>query len=249
VPRAAVRFVSLTGLAGFAGLGAAGCGHPGVALTDGSSPSADAAGPADAPLDTPDASPFDAPPGMPDLQFIAAEMSQTVTVTNDIFRDGDCEVVEGCVGAAGTRTLVRFDTVSANRGTADVVVGVPPPPGESNDVFQWSPCHMHHHVRNYASYELLDATGTVVLTARKQSFCLEDGENVQPGVPPTGYSCTDQGITHGWADVYSRYLSCQWIDVTGMASGTYTLRVVVNPLHTLPESNYDNNTFTVPVRF
>jgi hypothetical protein len=208
-----------------AGLGAvAGCGHSG--------------GPA-----------VDAPQGIPDLQFVAAEMTQTVLVTQNDFRPDACEVIEGCVGAAGGRTLLRFDTVSANRGTTDLVVGVPPPPGESNDVFEWSPCHMHHHVKNYASYELLDATGAVVLTARKQSFCLEDDENVKPGVPPHGYSCTDQGITRGWADVYSRYLPCQWIDITDIPAGTYTLRVVVNPLRTLPESNYDNNTFTVLVHW
>ncbi len=238
---------------GLAGPGAsAGCGRPGGAasLDAGDVPTDVAAVRADAAIDAvSDASLIDAPPGIPDLQFVSAEMAQTVTITNDDFRDTDCEVVEGCVGAAGGRTLLRFDTVSANRGTTDLVLGVPPPPGQSNDVFEWSPCHMHHHVRNFASYELLDATGTVVLTARKQSFCLEDVESIQPGIPPTGYSCTDQGITRGWADVYSRFLSCQWIDITGVPAGTYTLRVVVNPLRTLPESNYDNNTFTVPVHF
>ena len=236
--RGVVRAVSL---AGFAGLGV-GCGHSGAALTDAGPPLLDAAGLGEPANDAPDA-----PPGLADLQFVSAEMTQTLTVTRDIFSDAACEVVEGCVGGSGPRSLLRFDTVSANRGTADLVVGVPPPAGESNDVFEWSPCHGHHHVRNYASYELLDATGTVVLTARKQSFCLEDGESVQPGIPATGYSCTDQGITRGWADVYSRFLPCQWIDVTGVQAGSYTLRVVVNPLRTLPESNYDNNTFTVPV--
>jgi hypothetical protein len=205
----------------------------------------------------PDAAPpIDAPPdvsppvgdGMPDLQFIATDMARSVTVTRSPFRDSDCEVVEQCVGGSGDRTLLRFDTVSANRGTADVFVGIPPEPGVSNDTFEWSPCHMHHHVRDYASYELLDATG-VVLTARKQSFCLEDTQPIQPGVTSSNYSCLRQGITRGWADVYSRYLSCQWIDVTGLPSGAYTLRVVVNPKQKLPESNYDNNVFSVGVRF
>jgi hypothetical protein len=231
-----------------AGLGAStGCGHPGAAASlDAELPTDGAAARMDAAVDAPDASPFDAPPAAPDLQFISAEMSQTVTVTSDIFSDSSCEVIEGCVGGSGPRMLLRFDTVSANRGTADLKLGTPPPAGESNDVFEWSQCHGHHHVRNFASYELLDATGTVVLTARKQSFCLEDVENIQPGIPATGYSCSDQGITRGWADVYSRFLPCQWIDVTNVAAGAYTLRIVVNPLRTLPESNYDNNTFTVP---
>lgn len=227
--------------------GSPGCGKP-AALGDAGELPIDVAQVApDGPIDADvDAALHDAAPG-PDLQFVAGEMTQTVLITRDDFSDTDCEVVEGCVGAAGTRTLVRFDTVSANRGTQDLVVGVPPPPGESNDTFEWSPCHMHHHVRNYASYELRDASG-VVLTARKQAFCLEDGEPVQPGVPATGYSCADQGITHGWADVYSRFLPCQWIDVTDLPPGAYTLRIVVNPLHTLPESSYDNNEFTVDVQ-
>ena len=228
------------------------CGTRPAASPDGlGSPPFDAAVDAapDAMIDAPDASPFDAPPGIADLQFITSEMTNSVVVTNDLFRDGDCEVLEGCVGAPGSRTLVRFDTVSANRGTADVFVGVPPPPGESNDVFQWSPCHMHHHVKNYASYELRDASDSVVLTARKQSFCLEDGEQIQPGIPATGYSCARQGITRGWADVYSRYLPCQWIDVSDLPSGRYTLHIVVNPMRTIPESNYNNNDFSATVQF
>lgn len=198
----------------------------------------------------PDAAPIDAPPGgMPDLQFVSSEMARSLLVDPQVdFRAGDCEVIEGCVGDIGRRTLLRFNTASANRGTADIFVGVPPPPGQSNDVFEWSPCHMHHHVRNYASYELRDASGDVVLTARKQAFCLEDTEPVQPGIPASGYSCMRQGITRGWADVYNRELPCQWIDVTGIAPGTYTLRIVVNPLRTLPESNYDNNEFTARVQ-
>ena len=224
----------------------AGCGKVPGATSDAAD--IDAAPPVVSIDAAPDASPIDAAPGMADLSFLSTQMARTLIVTADDFRDGDCEVVEGCVGAPGRRTLLRFDTISANRGTADVVVGTPPPPGESNDLFQWSPCHQHHHVKNYASYELLDASG-VVLTARKQAFCLEDGEQIQPGIPATGYSCTHQGITRGWADVYSRYLPCQYLDVTDLPSGQYTLRVVVNPLRILPEANYDNNEFTVGVQF
>lgn len=189
----------------------------------------------------------DAATGVADLQFMSDQMAASLLHDDVTFLDTDCEVVEHCVGAPGHRFLLRFDTVSANRGTADVFVGVPPPPGESNDVFEWSPCHKHHHVRNYASYELSDPTG-VVLTARKQSFCLQDTQAVQPGIASSDYTCLRQGITRGWADVYDRQLPCQWIDVTGLPPGPYTLRIVVNPLHTLPESNYDNNEFIAAVQ-
>lgn len=97
----------------------------------------------------------------------------------------------------------------------------------SDPVFERSVCHMHHHVRNYASYEILDEHG-VVFTARKQAFC---SRTLRPCSrdPSSSCSCQRQGIPRGWADVYSRYLPCPWIDVTGLASGTYTLRIVVNP--------------------
>jgi hypothetical protein len=231
----------------------AGCGNH-AATHDADDPAGDVvAGPPDAfvALDAPggsDAALLDAQSGLPDLQFVAGEMAGTVVVTSDNFYPDDCVVMEGCVGAAGNRQLLRFDTVTANRGSHDLVVGVPPPAGQSDKVFQWSACHMHHHVADYTSYELVNSTGTVV-TGRKQAFCLEDGEQVQPGAPQTGYSCLNQGISRGWADVYTRYLPCQWIDITGIPSGAYTLRILLNPEHKIEESDYDNNVFTVPVRF
>jgi len=124
---------------------------------------------------------------------------------------------------------------------------VPPPDGESNDQFVWSECHKHHHYNNFIQYQLIDSAGTVT-AARKQSFCLEDGEIVQIGATPRGYSCRNQGISRGWADIYTRYTPCQWIDVTGLPSGDYTLRAEVNPLHTLVETSYDNNVFSVAVK-
>lgn len=185
-------------------------------------------------------------PGVPDLQFVPEAITNTVSVGLGVFPSDDCAVIEGCVGASGLRRLLRFATVTANLGTGDLVIGVPPPPGQSNDVFQWSPCHMHHHFLNYASFELVDGAGNTV-TARKQAFCLEDDRPVVLGAQRHGYSCLDQGISRGYADVYGADLACQWIDITGMAPGAYTLRMVVNPLHTIIESDTTNNVFTVGV--
>lgn len=228
----------------------AGCGHPGATPDAHEPPSDVAVDPLDAlvVLDAPDIdAPVDAPLYLPDLQFVASEMVDTLVVTEDQILPDDCEVMEGCVGGTGDRRLLRFDTVTANRGTRDLVVGVPPPAGQSNDVFQWSECHMHHHVANYTNYELVNSAGTVV-TGHKQGFCLGDSKQVQPGARRTGYSCDNQGISRGWADVYARFLPCQWIDVTGVPPGEYTLRVILNPVHAIPESDYTNNVFTVPVQ-
>src|SRR5262249_25113022 len=155
--------------------------------------------------------PPDSPPDaalLPDLQFQAAEMRNNGTDIDDqVFMPDDCAVVEGCVAEPGRRRLLHFSTRTSNRGTANLSVGVPPPMGQSNDMFQWSPCHMHHHYSNYVSYELVNATG-VVATARKQAFCLEDDEQVVPGTSH-GYTCLNQGISIGWADIYYKDLACQ----------------------------------------
>lgn len=226
-----------------------GCGTSGAA-SDAAVPPADADQPPV--IDAPLADASDEPPGVPDLQLVGSQMANSWIVDTVNFAPGDCAVVEGCVGGAGLRTLLRFTTMTANRGTGDLVVGVPPPSRESNEVFQWSECHKHHHFPDYTSYELVSQTGTTAGTTiigRKQSFCLQDDEPVQVGAQPRGFSCRNQGLSRGWADIYTRSTTCQWIDVTDVAPGVYTLRVVVNPERKLTESDYSNNVFTVDVQF
>jgi Lysyl oxidase len=225
-------------------LACAACGNP---TAQPPPPPEDAPEPIDAAV--PDGPAVIAPPmGLPDLQLVASLMTNSWVVSSDVFPANDCAVVEGCVGGSGLRLLLRFDTVTANIGAGDVQVGAPPAPGVSNDMFQWSQCHMHHHVTRYTTYELL-GPGGVVFTGRKQSFCLEDVQRTSPGLPSRGYTCLNQGISRGWADSYSRGLPCQWIDITDIPSGDYTLRVTVNPDHTLPESDYTNNELTFDVHF
>lgn len=194
--------------------------------------------------------PIDArvPPPRPDLAVVAAEMDGTTAITDTTFTAQACELVEGCIAQPGTRRLLRFATVTENVGSGDLVLGQVPPPGVSNEVFVWSPCHMHHHVAGYASYELRDASG-VVATGRKQGFCLEDDEQVTPLGPSHGYNCTFQGISPGWADVYGNGLPCQWIDITDVPSGAYSLRVVIDPSGALPDADPTNNQWVTGVTF
>jgi hypothetical protein len=202
----------------------------------------------DAPAGTVDAPAPDATPdgpgtqALPDLQLVAEQMAGTAESVVREFTAKDCEVIEGCVGGPGPRRLLRFDTVTRNRGTADLVVGATPPPAQDGGGFEWSECHGHHHYAGYTSYELLDGADTKI-TARKQAFCIKDSV-AQPGAPPGKFSCFNQGLTRGWSDGYSRGVPCQWIDTTGLPAGQYTLRIVVNPQGSLTESNHDNNVFT-----
>ena len=84
----------------------------------------------------------------------------------------------------------------------------------------------------------------------KASFCLEDSE-CDTGTKQF-YNCTDkgdQGISVGCADNYKNNIDCQWIDITDVSNGEYTIRVNVNPTRNVPESDYSNNAAFCRVKF
>jgi hypothetical protein len=169
---------------------------------------------------------------------------------DDIFvAENSCLLYEECVGGPGSRHLLRFDTITPNMGSRDLTMGVPT---NHPDLFHFSQCHGHYHFDGYAVYDLLDADGNVVAEGHKQAFCLLDW-NSWSGVPGTGYTCSNQGISKGWQDVYGGYLDCNWIDVTDVPNGAYTLRISVNPALAetgkppIIERDYDNNVLEVPV--
>ena len=61
------------------------------------------------------------------------------------------------------------------------------------------------------------------------------------------YRCDYQGIQRGWADVYTSHLPCQFIDVTDVPDGAYTLEIELNADRTLVELDYDNNLISIPI--
>jgi hypothetical protein len=177
---------------------------------------------------------------LPDLIIWGPSANPTTIVRT--FASTDCEVVEGCE-PVGTRTLLSFTTETRNIGGGDLVMGNP----ATNSLFVWAICHAHYHFEQFASYALLDANSNVVASGHKVGFCLEDVQAWTNTHPQAKYTCSNQGIQSGWADVYSAGLPCQYIDVTGVAPGQYTLQMIVNPDNVLPESNTNNNTTLVPV--
>jgi lysyl oxidase len=180
---------------------------------------------------------------LPDLTIDAARLKASVIIQKQTFRSGDCAIAEGCVGGTGRRKLLRFDVATPNVGDADLVLGDP----AENSAFEFSECHQHFHLDGYARYELVDDRGATIVTGRKQAFCLRDSSAYDPNAGPETYTCDYQGISAGWQDVYGRQLDCQWLDVTDVRPGHYRLRVTINPDGSLTESDYDNNTATVPV--
>lgn len=193
------------------------------------------------------------PSGLPELPDLALDRDTLATDLSIETRDfgGDaCELteVDRCVGGTGERRLLRFSVSTMNVGTADLVLGDPAAhPGQ----FEFSSCHGHHHLVDYASYELLAPDGSAAAIGHKQAFCLRDSiQNApDPDVPSSArYDCNNQGLQQGWADLYDASVACQWIDVTGVAEGDYELVVRANPAGLLDELALDNNEERVPVR-
>ena len=207
-----------------------------AAVFDGPPEAIDAAG-ADSfvPLDAPDDS------FLPDLILVESAMQVPPSFSFRDFVAGEPAVVEGCA-EVGSRRLLRFDTVAGNQGTLDFFMGVP---SDDNPNFVFSPAHGHYHVPGFTEYRLLDGSGEVA-TGRKQSFCLMDSLQFVSGGEGK-YHCGNQGISVSWADVYDRSTECQWIDITDIAAGSYTLEIEVNPDGAYDELDLTNNVWSLPV--
>lgn len=181
---------------------------------------------------------------LPDITVDAARLAGAVDLQDIYVPEDDCTIAEGCVGGPGWRRVLKFATTTPNRGTANLHFGTP---GDS-DLFEYSECHEHYHFTTYAEYRLLASDGATVATGRKQAFCLMDFEP-DPSVTDRGpkiYNCAFQGISVGWQDTYDSYLDCQWIDVTDVAAGDYTLEVELNTEQLIPEVDYGDDVAEVP---
>ncbi len=190
---------------------------------------------------------YDPDDPMPDLIVDRDRLANEILFETREFNEDSCGVAEGCVDGLGARRLLRFSVEAGNQGQASIDM---PPPDTRPDLFEWSPCHRHFHFRGFAVYELLDDSGDVVLTGRKQAFCMTDSEQFLEG-PDIAcrkeHHCTAQGIGAGWSDLYGNSLDCQWLDVTDVPPGDYQLRVRLNPEHNFQEQSFDNNQAVVSV--
>ena len=135
-----------------------------------------------------------------------------------------------------TRTLLRFSINVLNFGNADFTPFVP------RSDWEWHSCHNHFHsFENFAQYDILDTNGKEVAEGHKASFCLEDVNCALGGAKR--YSCEqhNQGISVNCYDSYAYDIDCQWIDITDVPHGNYTLIVSVNPDRRRAEMDFSNN--------
>lgn len=112
------------------------------------------------------------------------------------------------------------------------------------------PTHDHWHFDAMAGYALWRPGGRdPVVSKTKVSFCLRDNRRVggMPASTPRHYGdCEDrldlQGISPGWADVYSNDLGGQVLDIPDrLPSGVYCLRTIADPDGLLAEADEVDN--------
>jgi hypothetical protein len=122
---------------------------------------------------------------------------------------------------------------------------------------QYHPPHAHWHVLDFAQYSLLDPqTEAPVANGTKAGFCLIDTLTPfpeLPGFPGDPYyrlsGCGSQpttppqleGISVGFADLYTYGTPGQRINVTDVDPGRYCLRSEADPSHHLTETDDANN--------
>jgi Lysyl oxidase len=182
---------------------------------------------------------------MPDLT-VDDDLGKQWVVRDENLAANFCSVIEGGV-TPGVRRLLRFTVMTPNVGNADLVVG--DPNDRVNDgLFEFATCHRHHHFRNYATYELIDAATGKVWRAAKRGFCMLDTDpapaSENSGTPPKApqfRSCGaigipgNQGISAGWIDTYRFTLGGQYFVLDGgdgqapVPPGTYIIRITANP--------------------
>src|SRR5206468_2779778 len=187
------------------------------------------------------------PQGLPDLRPEITDWSLQLQTS---VSSGD--VAEGCAESTTGVDLLRFGVRMRNEGNADLFFGDPGCPDCSthplaacvNPNYFCSPAegHNHPHYSNYARYELIDPSNQAVVIGHKQGFCLLDLECATPQ-----YTCSCQGISAGCADVYGSQLGCQYLDITGIAPGNYTLRVTADPFARISELDEGDNVVSTPV--
>ncbi|XP_061398678.1 lysyl oxidase homolog 2B [Musca vetustissima] len=186
----------------------------------------------------------------PDLVIDYYEIERTAHLEDRPMALMQCAMEENCVANEAyeiqrddpdwryvTRRLLKFTASALNTGNIDFR------PFKEKNMWEWHMCHMHYHsMEVFATFDIFDHSGVKVAQGHKASFCLEDSQCL-PGVPKK-YNCAnfgDQGISVNCSDVYLYNLDCQWVDISEMNTGTYTLKIAINPEFKVAEMNFDNN--------
>ncbi len=127
-----------------------------------------------------------------------------------------------------------------------------------------SASHSHWHLLPFEQYELRALDSRRIIRDHKSGFCLVSDHRSPlhtlgpPGTHPIDRSdCAKnkpaarrllEGIAVGWGDIYVPAKEGQYVDITGLAPGTYDLVHRVNVGRLLRETNYANNASSMRIR-
>lgn len=181
----------------------------------------------------------DCPDG-PDLIMSQSALQSSLNLATVNITDA-CAPVEGCTKGLGQRYVLRFTTRIENIGTTDYYIGSP---SAQPQMFDFNNCHGHAHYAGYADYILFDTLGNKIPVGFKNGFCVID-VGCYPG--NTGqFGCSNMGISKGCYDIYGSGTTCNWIDITDVPAGKYTLVLRTNWQQAPDalgrhEQNYANN--------
>ncbi|MBL0044053.1 MAG: hypothetical protein IPP33_06500 [Flavobacteriales bacterium] len=182
----------------------------------------------------------------PDLTMDGPALISSLNATNalqvvNIATSDICAVQEGCVKGFGNRSVIRFTTRINNIGQADYYIGSPSgQPG----MFSTQNCHGHAHYSGYADYLLFDQNNNPIPVGFKNGYCVID-VGCNAGFV-SHYGCSNMGISKGCYDIYGSGTTCNWIDVTDVPAGLYTMVLRTNWARRPDalgrhEMNYTNN--------
>lgn len=146
--------------------------------------------------------------GFPDLTVDPQRFVSQMGIVDRLFDPTGCEVQEGLVEAPGYRRILRFDVVIVNGGDGDLIVGDRSDP--MNPYAEWfifSPCHGHHHIRDFSSYQLLHLDRTVAAQGHKAAFCFATATIVRSRAsrPGGGTGTTSCLMVNGSISVSTSY--------------------------------------------
>lgn len=123
--------------------------------------------------------------------------------------------------------------------------------------------HNHMHIRDLEQYVLESQNGLVRRYGEKHGFCFWDNYRYSlglPGAPASpvyngSNSCqvladgsVGMGLSVGWGDQYPYYLVDQYINISGLPAGEYTVTATADWADWFVESNSANNGTTARIR-
>jgi hypothetical protein len=100
--------------------------------------------------------------------------------------------------------------------------------------------HDHFHAIDGQRFKLQTLGGSTLLNTAKTGFCFLDSYPFR-STKPSHYNSANSvckvapnktvpmGLSVLWGDIYKSTIAFQWIDITGLASGDYQIKIIVDP--------------------